>query len=99
MKVMCILRRSTARLFADSLWLEQERPARGKIRAIQCPDECPQAVADLIEACIAQDHTQRPTATGDVCGCLCSGIRVSWVDAGICTGTAAMLPRTVHREN
>lgn len=26
------------------------------------PEDCPQAVADLIERCLAQDHQLRPTA-------------------------------------
>lgn len=39
-----------------------ERPVQGKLRALQVPAECPQAVADLCARCMAVDPAQRPSA-------------------------------------
>ena len=40
----------------------QERPSRGKNREVQCPEDCPAAVADLIYACLESQPSARPTA-------------------------------------
>ncbi|PSC73546.1 Serine threonine-kinase CTR1 [Micractinium conductrix] len=39
------------------------RPQRGCIRSPLVPEECPQEVADLVDACLSQDPAERPTAT------------------------------------
>ncbi|KAK9794318.1 hypothetical protein WJX73_006706 [Symbiochloris irregularis] len=46
-----------------------EVPLRGKLRPPVIPQECPQMVADLIEACMQHDPAARPTAQ-QICTCL-----------------------------
>ncbi|GAB4822983.1 hypothetical protein N2152v2_010029 [Parachlorella kessleri] len=46
------------------LWeiVTEEVPQRGRLRDPDVPQECPQAVADAIQACMQRDPAQRPTA-------------------------------------
>lgn len=37
-------------------------PVRGRMRALQPPTDCPPEIAALVEACMAADPQQRPTA-------------------------------------
>jgi hypothetical protein len=39
-----------------------EAPARGDMRAIHAPDDCPQAIVDLYERCIKENPDDRPSA-------------------------------------
>jgi RecB family endonuclease NucS len=39
-----------------------ERPVRGQLRMPAVPDECPQAVADLLMECLSLEPTARPSA-------------------------------------
>ena len=47
----------------------QEIPVRGRMRAIQIPEEAPQEVADLIWNCLSPEPAERPTAK-EICGLL-----------------------------
>lgn len=38
------------------------RPARGQLREVVAPEECPQAVKELLDSCLSSDPAQRPTA-------------------------------------
>jgi serine/threonine protein kinase len=40
-----------------------EAPARGDMRSLQAPDDCPQQIVDLYEQCIAENPDDRPSAT------------------------------------
>lgn len=42
--------------------LAGQYPVRGGLRELRVPEECPQAVADLIAACLSEDAAQRPSA-------------------------------------
>ncbi|KAL0053929.1 hypothetical protein WJX82_001314 [Trebouxia sp. C0006] len=46
------------------LWeiITQEPPRRGHLRDLKVPQECPQEVADLVDACLDQCADSRPTA-------------------------------------
>ncbi|DBA88396.1 TPA: hypothetical protein ACH3X2_004890 [Trebouxia sp. C0005] len=46
------------------LWeiITQETPQRGTLRDIQVPEECPQAIADLVDRCLNESPAARPTA-------------------------------------
>ena len=39
-----------------------ETPARGSMRAVRVPEECPEAVAALIQQCMAMAPADRPDA-------------------------------------
>jgi serine/threonine protein kinase len=39
-----------------------ECPRRGSMRDLRVPEECPQAVADLVAACLQEEAAARPTA-------------------------------------
>ncbi|KAK9829556.1 hypothetical protein WJX72_006471 [[Myrmecia] bisecta] len=39
-----------------------EQPQRGKLRDLRVPEECPASIARMIDACLAIDPAQRPTA-------------------------------------
>ena len=47
------------------LWeiVTQEVPSRGQLRDFKVPEECPQAVADLHDACLQQDPSLRPSVS------------------------------------
>ena len=57
--------------FGVVLWeiVTQEIPRRGQLRQLRCPDECPQAIADLLDDCHALNPKKRPSAE-EVCCCL-----------------------------
>lgn len=40
-----------------------EAPARGDMRPLQAPDDCPQRIVDLYEQCVAENPDDRPSAT------------------------------------
>lgn len=46
------------------LWelITQQHPRRGCLRDLQVPEECPQAVSELVSACLDQEAADRPTA-------------------------------------
>ena len=47
------------------LWeiVTQEVPSRGQLRDFRVPEECPQTVADLHDACLQQDPSLRPSVS------------------------------------
>jgi len=50
--------------FGVVLWeiVTGESPARGRLRSVRVPEECSEAVADLIAACMEADPADRPSA-------------------------------------
>ena len=50
--------------FGIVLWeiATQDTPRRGFLRHARVPNECPQAIEDLITACLLEDAAARPTA-------------------------------------
>ena len=50
--------------FGVVLWeiVTCEQPSRGQLRDFVVPQECPQAIADLQDACLHQDPALRPSA-------------------------------------
>lgn len=40
-----------------------EAPARGDMRPLQAPEDCPQKIVDLYEQCVAENPDDRPSAT------------------------------------
>ncbi len=50
--------------FGVVLWeiITRETPSRGQLRDFQVPQECPQAIADLQDACMHQNPALRPSA-------------------------------------
>lgn len=51
--------------FGVVLWeiVTGESPSRGRLRQVRVPDECSEAVADLISACMEADPSSRPSAS------------------------------------
>ncbi|KAL3138988.1 hypothetical protein ABBQ32_005793 [Trebouxia sp. C0010 RCD-2024] len=49
--------------FGVLLWelITQETPQRGNLRDLQVPQECPQVISDVVEACTSQLPMDRPT--------------------------------------
>eukprot|EP00208_Stichococcus_sp_RCC1054_P006737 CAMPEP_0206141092 /NCGR_PEP_ID=MMETSP1473-20131121/11769_1 /ASSEMBLY_ACC=CAM_ASM_001109 /TAXON_ID=1461547 /ORGANISM="Stichococcus sp, Strain RCC1054" /LENGTH=771 /DNA_ID=CAMNT_0053535505 /DNA_START=465 /DNA_END=2780 /DNA_ORIENTATION=- len=64
--------------FGVLLWelSTQEMPIRGQLRDVQVPEECPQAVADLIDACLQANPLHRPSAA-DLCDALKRALEAS----------------------
>lgn len=50
--------------FGVVLWeiITHQRAYRGQLRELQVPQECPQAIAHLQDACLHQDPRMRPSA-------------------------------------
>ena len=50
-----------------------EAPARGDMRSLQAPEDCPQEIVDLYQACVAENPEDRPAAKDllDVLGRVC----------------------------
>ena len=42
--------------------VSHEQPARGRMRNLKVPQECPAETNDLINSCLAEDPTDRPSA-------------------------------------
>lgn len=54
-----------------------EAPARGDMRSPQAPEDCPQEIVDLYQACVAEDPEDRPAARDllDALGRVCDVTR------------------------
>ena len=50
--------------FGVIMWevVSHEQPARGRMRNLKVPQECPAEINDLINSCLAEDSTDRPSA-------------------------------------
>ncbi len=50
--------------FGVIMWevVSHEQPARGRMRNLKVPQECPEEINDLINSCLAEDPTDRPSA-------------------------------------
>ncbi|KAL0039658.1 hypothetical protein WJX77_004541 [Trebouxia sp. C0004] len=50
--------------FGVIMWevVSHEQPARGRMRNLKVPQECPAEINDLINSCLAEDPTDRPSA-------------------------------------
>ena len=50
--------------FGVLLWelITGDYPSRGALRDVRVPEECPQAIADLVARCLAEAPEQRPSA-------------------------------------
>ena len=50
--------------FGVIMWevVSHEQPARGRMRELKVPQECPQEIDDLINACLSEDPASRPSA-------------------------------------
>ena len=50
--------------FGVIMWevVSHEQPARGRMRNLQVPQECPAEINDLINACLSEDPINRPSA-------------------------------------
>ncbi len=68
--------------FGVLLWeiITHQQPARGQLRDLQIPQDCPQAISDLHEACLASDPAYRPSAAQAVKVIQLSMSRCDWVD-------------------
>jgi len=59
-----VTEKSDSYSFGVLLWeiVTQEVPIRGQMRELQCPQEAPEELADLIEACMEVDPDARPSS-------------------------------------
>lgn len=50
--------------FGVIMWevTSHEQPARGRMRNLKVPQECPEEINDLINSCLAEDPINRPSA-------------------------------------
>lgn len=50
--------------FGVIMWevVSHEQPSRGRMRDLKVPQECPAEINDLINACLSEDPSNRPSA-------------------------------------